>query len=92
MRPRLRTEPRPRPAQPPQRNRAPVHAPHRLPSTPPNRTPHPQVFWAFFLDCGLFSVWQAVMLSSAPAPYRFVPLLGLGAWLVKGGGTAAERE
>ncbi|GBF87696.1 polyketide cyclase [Raphidocelis subcapitata] len=49
-----------------------------------------RVFWAFFLDCGLFSVWQALMLSGAGAGYRFVPVLGMAAWLLKGGGGGGE--
>jgi hypothetical protein len=44
------------------------------------------VFWAFFLDCGLFTAWQAILLASAPPAQRFVPVLGLAAWLIQGGG------
>jgi hypothetical protein len=54
--------------------------------TPRPRWRRPQVFWAFFLDCALFSVWQALMLEGAKPLYRFVPVLGLGAWLLQGGG------
>jgi hypothetical protein len=51
-----------------------------------------RVFWAFFLDSALFSVWQATMLSGAEAAYRFVPVLGLAAWLIKGGGRGGAED
>lgn len=43
-----------------------------------------RVFWAFVLDCGLYSVWQGMLLSRAPAAYRLVPFVGLAAWLCAG--------
>lgn len=43
-----------------------------------------RVFWAFVLDCGLYAVWQAVLLERAPSTYRFVPFVGLAAWLCAG--------
>ncbi|KAI8473351.1 MAG: hypothetical protein J3K34DRAFT_519018 [Monoraphidium minutum] len=51
-----------------------------------------RVFWAFFLDCGLFSVWQAILLSGAKPQHRFVPLLGLAAWLIGGGGQQQPEQ
>ena len=41
-----------------------------------------RVFWAFFLDCGLFAAWQALLLEGAAPAYRFVPVEGLAAWLI----------
>lgn len=43
-----------------------------------------RVFWAFVLDCGLYSVWQAMLLERAASGYRFVPFVGLAAWLCAG--------
>ncbi len=44
-----------------------------------------RVFWAFVLDCGLYSVWQAMLVGPRAAPaYRFVPFVGLAAWLCAG--------
>lgn len=43
-----------------------------------------RVFWAFVLDCGMYSVWQAVLLERAPSGYRYVPFVGLAAWLCAG--------
>jgi hypothetical protein len=51
-----------------------------------------RVFWAFLLDYALFAVWQASMLSGAPAPYRFLPFAGMAAWLVVRGGGEEEEE
>jgi len=45
-----------------------------------------RVFWAFVLDAGLYSVWQAWMLGDAGAKawQRFVPFFGMAAWLLQG--------
>lgn len=52
-----------------------------------------RVFWAFILDYALFAVWQASMLSGAPAGYRFVPFAGMASWLiVRGGGGDSGRK
>jgi hypothetical protein len=59
--------------------------------SPVTRHPH-QVFWAFFLDAGLFTVWQALMLEGAAARYRFVPIAGLAMWLIEGGGKLTPEE
>jgi hypothetical protein len=65
--------------------------PNKAPASPPCPLPA-QVFWAFFLDCGLFSAWQAVMLAGAKPAYRFLPVVGLGAWLLAGGGGGGGEE
>jgi len=41
-----------------------------------------RAFFAFILDAGLYSVFQAILLANAPPVYRFTPLFGLAAWLV----------
>ncbi len=45
-----------------------------------------RVSLAFVVDIVLFSVWQAYMINSldkeAPAACKYVPFVGLGAWLV----------
>lgn len=41
-----------------------------------------RAFFAFVLDAGLYSIFQAVLLGNAPAAYRFTPFFGLAAWLV----------
>jgi hypothetical protein len=41
-----------------------------------------QVFYAFIVDSCLYYVWQIVMMGNAPAKYKYVPFLGLAAWLV----------
>jgi hypothetical protein len=41
-----------------------------------------RAFFAFVLDAGLYSVFQAVLLANAPAAYRFTPFFGLAAWLI----------
>lgn len=45
-----------------------------------------RVTYAFVVDCSLYTVFQAVLMGElgAPAPLRFVPFFGLGAWLVGG--------
>jgi hypothetical protein len=42
-----------------------------------------RAFFAFVLDAGLYSTFQAVLLANAPPVYRFTPFLGLAAWLVR---------
>ena len=42
-----------------------------------------RAFFAFVLDAGLYSVFQAVLLTNAPPVYRFTPFFGLAAWLVR---------
>ena len=46
-----------------------------------------RVFWAFCLDTVLYTLWQAVLLGAAgaPAKYRYVPFVGMAAWLLQGG-------
>lgn len=46
-----------------------------------------RAFWAFVLDLGLYSVWQALLMADCGAPkkYRYVPFFGLAAWLVADG-------
>lgn len=66
-------------------------APNLLDTLPPSPA-RPQVFWAFFLDCGLFAIWQNVMLAGADAKYRLVPVLGLASWLLAGGGSGGQGE
>jgi hypothetical protein len=51
-----------------------------------------RVFWAFWLDFALFSVWQASMLAGAPAGYRFLPFAGMAAWLIVRGGGEEETK
>ncbi|GAB4821572.1 hypothetical protein N2152v2_008618 [Parachlorella kessleri] len=48
-----------------------------------------RVFWAFCLDTVLYTLWQAVLLGAAgaPAKYRYVPFVGMAAWLLQGGPT-----
>ena len=43
-----------------------------------------RVFWAFCVDAGLYSVWQAWLLGAAGARplQRFVPFLGMTHWLL----------
>lgn len=51
--------------------------------------------WAFALDAGLYSVWQAAMLKEAKPLERFVPFLGMAAYLMRvgdGGGGVREKE
>ena len=45
-----------------------------------------RVFWAFCLDAGLYSVWQAWLLGDAGAAawHRYVPFFGLAGWLLQG--------
>lgn len=42
-----------------------------------------RAFFAFVLDAGLYSIFQAVLLNNAPPVYRFTPFFGLAAWLVR---------
>lgn len=42
-----------------------------------------RAFFAFVLDAGLYTIFQAVLLRSAPPAYRFTPFFGLAAWLVR---------
>ena len=46
-----------------------------------------RAFWAFVLDLGLYSVWQAILMADCGAPkkYQYVPFFGLAAWLVADG-------
>ena len=44
-----------------------------------------RVFFAFFVDLGFYSTWQAIFLRDAARKYRFVPFAGLAAWLIAGG-------
>lgn len=46
-----------------------------------------RAFWAFVLDLGLYSVWQAILMADcgAPSKYRYVPFFGLAAWLIADG-------
>lgn len=50
-----------------------------------------RAFWAFVLDLGLYTVWQAVLMTDcgAPVKYRYVPFFGLAAWLVADGGSVS---
>ena len=43
-----------------------------------------RAFWAFVLDLGLYSFWQAILMGSCGASnkYRYVPFFGLAAWLI----------
>lgn len=41
-----------------------------------------RAFFAFVLDAGLYSIFQAVLLGNAPPVYRFTPFFGLAAWLI----------
>ena len=41
-----------------------------------------RAFFAFVLDAGLYSAFQAVLLANAPPVYRFMPFFGLAAWLI----------
>lgn len=55
-----------------------------------------RVDWAFVVDAGLYSVWQAWLLGAAGAApkYRFVPFWGMAAWLLvgpQGQGTEGEQ-
>lgn len=50
-----------------------------------------RVFYAFIVDAGLYSVWQALLLSDAQAKYRFVPFFGLCAYLLSGGGSKEQQ-
>lgn len=50
-----------------------------------------RVFWAFFLDMGLFYVWQLSFMRAAPA-YKWVPYFGLAAWLLAGGTRGGDDE
>lgn len=45
-----------------------------------------RVFYAFVVDAGLYTFWQAWMMRDAGAPRRFcaVPFFGLAAWLIAG--------
>ena len=49
-----------------------------------------RALFAFVLDCGLYAVWQAVLLRGRGAGFRFVPFFGLAAWLVVGGGEGGD--
>lgn len=51
-----------------------------------------RAFWAFVLDLGLYSVWQAVLMgdSGAPSKYRYIPFFGLAAWLLVDGGSLSK--
>lgn len=42
-----------------------------------------RVFWAFCVDAGLYSIWQAALMRACGAPlqYAIVPFAGLAAWL-----------
>ncbi|MEW5301554.1 MAG: hypothetical protein WDW36_004407 [Sanguina aurantia] len=51
-----------------------------------------RVFYAFILDAGLYSVWQAVLLKNSPAGHRFVPFFGLVAHLLAGGSPTQQEE
>ena len=42
-----------------------------------------RAFFAFVLDAGLYSIFQAVLLANAPPVYRFTPFFGLAAWLAR---------
>lgn len=44
-----------------------------------------RVFYAFIVDAGLYSVWQAILLEGAQAKFRFVPFFGMAAYLLAGG-------
>ena len=45
-----------------------------------------RVFFAFVLDAVLYSVWQALLMDkSASKSQRYVPFIGLVAYLVQGG-------
>jgi hypothetical protein len=44
-----------------------------------------QVFWAFWFDMVLFTMFQASMLQVAPAVFRLTPFFGLAGWLLAGG-------
>ena len=44
-----------------------------------------RVFFAFFVDLGFYTTWQAIFLRDAARKYRFVPFAGLAAWLIAGG-------
>lgn len=41
-----------------------------------------RAFFAFCLDGVLYSVFQAILMDSAPARMRFTPFFGLAYWLV----------
>jgi hypothetical protein len=41
-----------------------------------------RAFFAFVLDAGLYSAFQAVLLANAPPVYRFTPFFGLAVWLI----------
>lgn len=51
-----------------------------------------RAFWAFILDLGFYTVWQAVLMGDCGAPqkYRYVPFFGLAAWLIADGGSLAK--
>ncbi|MEW5319124.1 MAG: hypothetical protein WDW38_010294 [Sanguina aurantia] len=51
-----------------------------------------EVFYAFILDAGLYSVWQAVLLKDSPSSHRFVPFFGLVAHLLAGGSPTQQQE
>lgn len=43
-----------------------------------------RAFFAFILDAGLYSVWQAVILVDlkAAALFRYTPFFGMAGWLL----------
>lgn len=53
-----------------------------------------RVFWAFVLDAGLYSVWQAWVLGDAGAKswQRFLPFFGMAAWLLQGQQSGAAED
>lgn len=84
-----------------------AHTPFRAPTRPsPLRWLYFQtafstnrVFFAFVLDAGLYSVWQATLLKGVGATplQRFVPFLGLAAHLLQqpaaaAGGAGAQED
>lgn len=51
-----------------------------------------RAFWAFVIDLGLYSVWQAFLMEDCGAPkkYQYVPFFGLASWLIVGGSSLKE--
>ena len=51
-----------------------------------------RAFWAFILDLGLYSVWQAILMKDCGCNkrLRFVPFFGLAAWLIAEGGSVTK--
>ena len=55
-----------------------------------------RIFFAFALDAVFYSVFQAMLMPKAAGNLRFVPFVGLAAWLLGGAqgysGTGGEDD